>query len=367
MDLSIIVPTLNEKDNILPFLERLEKALGKDISWEVVFVDDDSYDLTANHIRTIAQKDTRVRCLQRIGRRGLSSACIEGMLTSSATYLAVMDADLQHDESILPEMFEAIKNESYDIVVGSRYADGGSVGSWGKNRFLMSRLAIFLGSLLIRYDLKDPMSGFFILKRPYFENVVHRLSGKGYKILLDILSSSPEGIRFKEVPYTFRTRNAGESKLNAMVLWEYAVLCLDKTIGRVISVRFLLFVMVGFCGAIAHLVILGVALKILGSSFTAAQTCATYVAMTSNFIINNLFTYHDRKLSGPAFIKGLCSFYLICSIGAVVNIRIAYLLYETGVIWWLSGLLGAVIGAVWNYAISSTFTWSEKKGTCNET
>ena len=355
-DLCLVVPTFNEKENIRKLLEKIQTVLSE-LKWEVIFVDDDSPDGTAELIRAISQTVSNVRCIQRIGRRGLSSACIEGMLASSAKYFAVMDADMQHDEKILPQMFEVLSNEDIDIVIGSRYVDGGDFGEWTKARLLVSKFATWVSQKLLRVDIKDSMSGFFMLKREFLNKNVRRLTGKGFKILLDFCVSSKEGVKFKEIPYTFGLRNAGESKLGVMVIWEYGLLIADKLIGRFIPVRFVLFVLVGCVGAVVHLAFLGLSLKYLGLMFIIAQTIATFLAMTINFVLDNLFTYHDKQLKGLNFVKGLFSFYVACSIGAFVNIQISSFLFKTGVSWWGAGLLGAIVGSVWNYAISKHFTW----------
>ena len=359
IELSIIVPTFNERANVEPLLKKLDAAL-KGISWEVIFVDDDSPDGTAGHVRAVSQTDLRVRCIQRIARRGLSSATIEGMLASSAPYLAVMDGDLQHDEALLKKMLKLLQEDTVDIVVGSRYTQGGSTGDWSRGREKISRFATAFGKMLMRVDIKDPMSGFFMLKRSFFDRVVRRLSGKGFKILFDLFVSSSEPVRFKELPFEFKNRVAGESKLSTIVIWEYLLLLADKWLGPYVPVRFILFVLVGGLGLVVHLAVLWTGLKILSLEFSLAQSLAVFTAMTVNFIINNIFTYSDKKLKGLGFIKGLLSFYLACSIGAFINIRVAGFLFEHGIHWWLAGILGAVIGAVWNYAITSTFTWKNK-------
>ena len=359
IELSIIIPTFNERVNVEPLLRNLDDAL-KGVAWEAIFVDDDSSDGTAEHVRGISQNDPRVRCIQRIARRGLSSASIEGMLASSAPYLAVMDGDLQHDETLLKKMLQVLRFEDLDIIVGSRYVAGGSTGDWSKSREKMSRFATAFGRILMRVDIQDPMSGFFMLKRSFLDRVVHRLSGKGFKILFDLFVSSPELVKFKELPFEFKKRVAGVSKLSTLVIWEYLLLLADKWLGPYVPVRFILFVLVGGLGLVVHLGVLWAGLNILSWGFSSAQSLAVFTAMTVNFIINNIFTYSDQKLKGPGFIKGLLSFYVACSIGAFINIRIAGFLFEHGIQWWLAGILGAVIGAVWNYAITSTLTWKRK-------
>ena len=358
-ELTLIVPTVNERDNIAPLLQLIVPAL-EGVSWEVIFVDDDSTDGTAQAVREIAQHDYRVRCLQRIGRRGLSTACIEGVLASAAPYFAVMDADLQHDERLLPRMFETLKGEKCDVVVGSRYVDGGGIGQWDKNRAAISSVATYLSRMVCKVDIADPMSGFFIMRRAAFDRAVHNLSGQGFKILMDLLASSPEKMRVRELPYEFRNRRFGTSKLDTLVAWEFGVLIADKLIGHLVPVRFALFALIGVIGLGVHLVVLRTGLAIPQLNFTAAQSLATVVAMTSNFFLNNLFTYRDQRLRGLSLIRGLFSFYMICAVGAVGNIGIATYVFGADHLWWLAGIAGALVGSVWNYAVSSVFTWKRR-------
>lgn len=358
--ISLIIPTYNERDNIKPLVKLLDSVL-KGIAWEAVFVDDNSKDGTLVVIHELAEKDDRIRIIHRIGRRGLSSACIEGMLATTTPFMAVMDADLQHDEKLLPFMLQQLRdNNDLDMVVGSRYINQGSLGNIASRRKWISRFATNISRLLIKSDLKDSMSGFFMLRRTFLNVVVERLSGKGFKILLDIFASSPRKVRFSEIPYKFRSRQTGESKLDTLVVWEYVVLLADKCIGKVVPFRFILFVMVGLAGSVLHVLILLIGLKGLKMNFLSAQMAATFVAMTSNYTLDNIFTYRDMRLKGRSFFIGLMTFYVVCSIGAFVNIQIAFYLYNKNISWWLSGLLGALIGAVWNYAVSMTVTWRKK-------
>jgi dolichol-phosphate mannosyltransferase len=356
-ELSIIVPSFNERENVEPLVERLARCL-EGVAWEVICVDDDSPDGTAEAVKAVARRDPRVRCIHRIGRRGLSTAVIEGILASSAPYVAVIDADLQHDETLLPRMFAAIKSEGLDIVVGSRYVAGGGVGEWGKNRIAMSGLATRLSRLVVSAELTDPMSGFFLMTRDAFDRAVRRLSGQGFKILLDLFASTPAPYRFKELPYTFRSRIHGESKLDTLVAWEYLMLLMDKLIGHIVPTRFVLFGAVGLTGVAVHLATLR--LMLMAAAFPVAQTTATLVAMTSNFALNNLLTYRDKRLRGARFFTGLLSFYAVCAVGAVANVGIASAAFEKHYSWWLAGLAGAMVGVVWNYAVSSVFTWRQR-------
>jgi dolichol-phosphate mannosyltransferase len=354
IELTVVVPAFNERENIDLLLERLEAALG-DLEWEVVFVDDDSPDGTSAKVREISQTNPRVRCVQRIGRRGLSTAVIEGMLASSAPYMAVIDADMQHDETVLPKMLSTLKADSLDIVVGSRYTAGGGIGQWNKRRAAMSSFATRLSRLVVTANLSDPMSGFFVITRPAFERAVRRLSGQGFKILLDLFASTPRPYRFKELPYQFRARMRGETKLDGLVVWEYLMLLVDKAVGRWLPSRFVLFAAVGTCGLFVHLTTLRAML--FAFAFPIAQAIATAVAMVSNFAINNALTYRDRRLRGAKFVGGLINFCAICSIGAVANVRLASAAVDQHYDWWLSGLAGAAASVVWNYAVTSMFTW----------
>lgn len=358
-ELTVVIPTLNERDNVPLLVEQLNSVLAG-ISWEAIFVDDDSPDGTADVVRVLARQQPNIRCIHRLGRRGLSSACIEGILASASPYIAVMDGDLQHDPAVLAEMFDKITAERLDIVVASRYLGSGSVGAWERSRVMLSGLAGRLSRVVVRAELTDPMSGFFIIERRAFEGAMRSLSGQGFKILLDLFASAPRPLAFAEVPLTFRLRVHGESKLDTLVAWEYLMLLLQKLVGPAVPVRFLLFSVIGGVGVITHLATLWLTVFVCGAVFAVAQAIATTVAMTGNFLLNNLFTYRDRRLRGRRLFAGLISFYAICAAGAVANVGIATYLFGSNEAWWLAGIAGAAVSAVWNYAMSSIFTWSPR-------
>src|ERR1700733_8277236 len=331
-ELAIIVPTFNERGNIAELIRRLVECLG-DRSWEVVFVDDDSPDGTADLVREHAQADSRIRCLRRIGRRGLSSACIEGMLATTADYLAVIDADLQHDERLLPQMLDTLKESDADIVVGSRYAPGGDIGGWGSRRARISQRAMRLSRVLIPAELTDPMSGFFMMRRSVLDASVHKLSAIGFKILTDLFASFPPPLRFKELAYRFSVRRAGESKLDSVTAWEYGMLLLDKLIGRWIPVRFLAFSIVGTMGVAVHFAVLTLVFQGLHRGFVEGQAAATLGAMTFNYAVNNVLTYRDMRLRGARWLRGWVSFVLACSIGGFANVGVASAAFGLGHGW----------------------------------
>jgi len=364
-ELSVIVPTFNERENIRELVSRLRAVLAG-IAWEVIFVDDDSPDGTAALVREIARQDPRVRVLHRIGRRGLATACVEGMLASAAPYLAVMDGDLQHDERILPALLRGVKDDGFDIAIGSRYVAGGGLGQWAGDRQLASRFATGVSRLVLKAAVRDPMSGYFLLRREVLEGAVNDLSGIGFKILLDLFASSPRPLRFIEVPYEFRTRTAGESKFDTAVLWDFLMMLLDKTLGRYVPIRFIPFALVGGAGVFVHLFILWLVYDLGGTGFAVGQSVAAVVAMTFNFFINNVITYRDRQLRGWGLLRGWVSFTLACSLGAIANVGIATYAFETQFLgntaWVLSAVAGIIVGAVWNYAVTSVYTWNKVKG-----
>jgi dolichol-phosphate mannosyltransferase len=359
IELTVVVPTFNEAGNVPILIERLAAVLA-DVAWEVVFVDDDSPDGTATVAREIAQRDRRVRVIRRLGRRGLSTACVEGVMSSAAPYFAVMDGDLQHDDAMLATMLSTLKAENLDIVVGSRYVSGGDSGGLANPwRKFVSRTGTRLAQTLLKAELTDPMSGFFVMSRAAFDAEVRALSQRGFKILLDIFASAPRPLRYRELPCRFNQRQIGESKLDTMVAWEFGVLLADKLVGRYVPVHFVVFAAVGFTGIAAHLLTLGL-FGLLGFSFGTAQTAAVMVAMTWNFILNNVITYRDERLRGAAFVRGLLSFYAIGAVGAVANIGIIGTMFSRGSGWWLAGIAGGLVGVVWNYTMSSLFTWHRR-------
>ncbi len=356
-ELAVVIPVLNEADNAAPLVERLTRALAG-IRWEAIFVDDDSPDGTADVVRALARLQGNLRCVQRLGRRGLSSACIEGILSSAAPYIAVMDGDLQHDEMLLPQMLAKIRVERLDVVVASRYTDAGSVGDWQRSRVVISDVAGRLSRLVVKADLTDPMSGFFMVERNAFAAAMRSLTGQGFKILLDLFASSPRPLAFAEVPLSFRQRLHGESKLDTLVAWEYLMLVLQKLVGPAVPVRFLLFSSIGALGIGTHLLTLWFGTHMLAIAFPVAQAIATVIAMTGNFLLNNLFTYRDRRLRGRRLVTGLISFYAVCGAGGAANVGVASYVAGGHHSWWLAGLAGAAVSVVWNYAMSSIFTWS---------
>ncbi len=356
-ELTVVVPTFNEAENIAILVERLHEILSG-LEWEAIFVDDDSPDGTAAVVRQIGETDRRIRCIRRIGRRGLASACIEGVLASQANYVAVMDSDLQHDETVLVAMLHKIKAENLDLVVASRYMAGHAVQGFGRMRARFSAWATKLATAVTGQKLTDPMSGFFVIRRAAFEALAPRLSSQGFKILLDVVTAAQGRLRVSEIPYVFRERLHGESKFDSQAAFSFVTLLLAKITNDVVSVRFVLFCLIGLSGVGVHMSALFVGLSIGGLSFDAAQTTATILAITSNYLLNNSVTYTDRRLRGLQLLSGWVKFTLICSVGAISNVGIANWFYEQhSAAWEIAGLAGAVIGGFWNFMVSAIFVW----------
>ncbi|MEP3051184.1 MAG: glycosyltransferase family 2 protein [Erythrobacter sp.] len=358
LQLAIILPTLNEKGNLKPLIDRIETSLGN-IGWEVVIVDDNSDDGTADEARSIASNDARVRVIERIGRRGLSSAAIEGMCATAAPYVAVMDADHQHDPALLVSMFDAVRDGDAEIAIASRFVPGASTDDWDTpDRERLSGVANFVARYLTGVQLSDPMSGYFLLPTEVVRSLTPRLSGIGFKILLDILASAKEPLQVKEFPLNFAKRRDGESKLDRAILFDFLAGIYDKLLGRLIPTRFALFGTVGALGVLVHIAVLGGMLFAFELGFGIAQSTAVLFAMSFNFWLNNWLTYRDQRLRGlRAFLRGWAGFCLTCAVGALANVAVATLLERAGVLWVLAAFAGILIGSVWNYALSSRFVW----------
>jgi dolichol-phosphate mannosyltransferase len=344
----------------VPLTKGLAEALAG-IDYEVVIVDDDSMDGTAATARSIAQHDGRIRVLQRIGRRGLASAAVEGMLASSAPFLLVMDADMQHDERVIPAMLEKIKVECLDVVVATRNAEGGSMSGFAAERVGLSKAGRFLSSMVCRVPVSDPMSGFFVVRSEYFHRVVHNLSCVGFKILVDLLASARGPVRVGEVGYQFRNRVHGESKLDILVGLEYLQLLLHKlTRGRV-PVSYLVFGLMGSIGVCCNFVLAAWFSQSFNLEFKSAQLAGALITIAVNFLLNNELTFRPARLRGKGLLAGLGIFYLCCSIGLFAQVTVATSLHGSGINWVAATLAGIAVGSVWNYSTAFLFVWQVRR------
>jgi len=357
--LSIVAPAYNERPNIRPLTLAIARAMGN-VTWELIVVDDDSPDGTAAEVAALAGEGAPMRCIRRVGRRGLASAVVEGVLAAESELVAVIDADLQHDETRLPVMLDLLQTTDVDLVVGSRHVAGGGMGEWNMARQRMSRFATWIAHRLAGVAVSDPMSGFFAVRRSVVEATIYDLSQQGYKILLDILTSSPRPLKVAEVGYVFRERNAGTSKLDVVVLIEYAFLLIDKLTRGLIPPRFVLFCAIGGLGLACHLLVLDVAIG-QGMSFLRAQGIATISAMAFNYVLNNAITYRSARLKGARFAIGYLVFSAVCSLGALANISVANLTLREMGSWPLAGIAGALMSSVFNFGVATHFVWRPRR------
>ncbi|QUD86154.1 glycosyltransferase [Phenylobacterium montanum] len=356
-ELTVVAPTFNECANVEKLVAKLDAALAG-IAWEAVFVDDNSPDGTAEAVKAVAARDPRIRCIRRVRRRGLAGAVVEGALSSAAPYVAVIDADLQHDETLLPRMLEQLKSGAAELVVASRYVGGPKTieGLDGPMRRMGSDLANKLGRMVLRQDVSDPVSGFFMIRRELVDRVAPSLATEGFKILFDIIASQPEPLKIVELPYVFREREAGGSKLDKRIVIDYLGLLLSKLSGGVIPSRALMFGMVGASGLVVHLTVLQLLLS-TDLNFSLIQFLAAMTAMTTNYIFNNITTYRDRRKRGLAFVVGYVKFCALCSISVFTSVAVATMVRSWGVYPQIAGASGAVLGALWNYVTTALAVW----------
>ena len=354
---AVIIPTLNEARNVTALAERLESVLSH-LDWEAIFVDDGSTDGTVEELRALAQRTPRIRFLRRVGRRGLASACVDGMMSTAAEYLAVMDADLQHDETLLPAMFDALASGEANLAVGSRYLEEGGTGTWDQKRVALSKLATWIAGKSMKVLCSDPMSGFFALRRDIIEAVAEKVQSRGFKILFDILTQPELPLAVREFPYVFHERIAGVTKLSCVVMADFAWLLLTRTLSRFAYAQFAMFCVVGLSGVGVHLAVLFLLHQRLGLSFLAGQVIATLCAMTSNYLLNNRVTFGAQRLRGAkALLAGYGQFVAACAVGAFANIACAQLLQTHGLFWWLAACAGIAMGACINYFFARFFIW----------
>jgi dolichol-phosphate mannosyltransferase len=362
--LSLILPTFNEAKNLPELLPKLEEVL-KGIPHEIIIVDDDSPDETWRIAQEIGHDIDDIHVIRRVGRRGLSSAVIEGFLSAKGEVLAVMDADGQHDMSVLPRIYESVMRKN-GMVIGSRYIEGGSVGEWDERRHLMSRVATSLALKVCRVKVKDPMSGFFAIRRELFHSTAKQLNPKGFKILLDLLVCVPKETLVEEIPFTFSTRLHGESKLSRRVQIEFLEYLYDVTVGRYIPLTFVKYCIVGALGVVVHVsaylafsavIREGGDLTVMG--FGLAVIGATEVAIVFNFLLNNAWTFAHARLKGLSAFIGFLKFNGACLFGALANYAVSSYLFTLAWPELSAVIIGAFTGVVWNYTMSKMFAWKD--------
>ena len=352
--LSLVICTLNEHEAIGGVLDAVSADLA-DIAHEIIVVDDSADDRTAQVVRDRARRRPTTRLIHRRGTGGLASAAICGWDAARGQILAIMDGDGQHDPSLIRRMMGRLDESGAELVVASRYLDSAESGLRG-HRHLLSRAGVRLSGVLLGLRLADPLSGCFLMRRDWYEAVRPRLSGVGFKILVDVVASHHRRPSIAQTPTALLARAGGESKLDLRVIVDLAALLIDKRTGGAVPARMSLFLLVGATGLGAHLAVLSL-LRVAGFPFWLSQTGAILAAMTWNFWLNNSLTFREQRLRGPAFLPGLFSFYAGCLLGALVSEIAGAGLNAAGAPWALAGLAGAVLGAAWNYHAAKRLTW----------
>lgn len=362
--LTLVLPTYNETESLPIVLPEIAAAL-KGSDFEVIIVDDDSPDGTAAFARGLITQYPWLRVVERVGRRGLSSAVIEGWLAGRGDVLAVADADGQHDLSILPQLVQAVE-QGAAVAIGSRYTEGGSTGTWGGSRLALSKTATTLTGLLCPSPVTDPMSGFFAVSRQAFDKVVHTLRPKGFKLLMEVLVHLPKEARLAERPYTFRERRAGTSKMSLRVEVEFLESLYDLTIGRVFPLILVKYLAVGALGVLVNLATFRLVSTLRPDTLqptylgaTTALLLAIEASILFNFLLNNLWTFKRARLKGLALLRGLVTYHAACALGALANTAVSTLLLLRGYDELFALVVGAGLAAAWNYTMSRMITWRD--------
>lgn len=354
VQLSLVIPTYNEVDNIDPLVRRLRQVLAG-ICWEVIFVDDDSPDGTLAAIQALAVDDGRIRYLHRQGRRGLNSACKAGVLVARGVHIAIMDADLQHDERVLPAMLQQARR--HPLVVASRYMAAGGVSDWSWRRRFVSRCATLLSRVFIRHSLSDPMSGFFLMQRDFALRYIDQIDSDGFKILLELVAKAPADIRLAEVPFVFRSRQAGVSKLDGRVALQLLEFLFKHRFGARFPFELCVYGVVGCLGVGVHLGVLALLYAGLALDFRLAQAIAIAVAMVTNFHLNDSLTFAAKPRRHAHYARALASYCLLCSMGAGLSFVVSVVLFAHAAPWWLASFSGILAGFFWNYQAARIWVW----------
>lgn len=353
--ISIICPTLNEEKNIAPLYQKVVNLVKED--WELIFVDDNSSDHTQDEVQKLARLDHRVRLINRIGRKGLASAAAEGFLCAMYNHCVLLDADLQHDINNINTMAAEASLGGFDLVVSSRFKEEQTLGlSAGRTR--MSKTGNRMIDLILHRSLTDPLSGCFLIKKDVYLRLHRELILSGFKILFDILSC-PSGrlLKVAEIPIKFLDRHAGESKLRKSVLLEFMATYVMRAVERFIPLTFIKFSLIGALGILFHYVILSFLLGLHWLDFSGSQLMTSYLVMISNFLLNNQYTFSDKRLYGGQLFLGIIKFMFFCSFGALISLGFAFYLKNIGFAPVIAGVLGTVAGSLWNYVLNVAYTW----------
>lgn len=354
---ALVVPTYNECDNILAFYKDAASALAQ-LDWQIIFVDDNSPDGTAAVAEELAIDDRRVRVIVRFHQRGLTSAVLQGVCSANTSYVVVTDADLQHDLCKIPEMLHLLNTDQADLVIGTRYEEGGSTEGLANGfRIWLSRTGTKVAQAFVPVPVSDPMSGFFAFRRKKLLQILAKVDPLGFKVLFDILLLGGHQIRISEIPYHFRNRHAGSSKLDGRIQWDFLIQIIYHLLKQLVPHDLISFILVGASGAIVELTMLGLGVAI-GAPNGPMQTAAIGAATTWNFLLNHCLTFHRHlKINADLAIKFVL-YATAVAIGIIVDISAATIsmqkLYATEL---LASILGVCADTIWRFAVAKAIIW----------
>jgi len=357
-DLSVILPTYNEKENIILILDKIRKVL-KDVSYQIIVVDDNSPDGTWEIAQHYAKKHSNIQVIRRLNMKGLSSAILEGFGSSNSKWMVVMDADLQHDEKILVDFVKAFE-DGFEIVVGSRKTAGGSIGEWNFLRRVISWVATRMAFFIIKNNVSDPMSGFFGIQKEIFENSIDKINPRGFKLLLELLAHNPH-VKTHEIGFTFNKRQYGKSKLSTNVIFDYLAALYDLSLGKYLPLRFIKYSIIGFIGLLVYQATIWIGLNLLQVSKYYSLALGIEAAILSNYFFNNFWTFKDYRHRSIHIISGLFSYHLISIAGVIINYSSSVLLIDRfAVNIYVASIIGAVLSTLWNYRMNFQITWKNE-------
>ncbi len=355
-----MLPTYNERQNVARILEEL-LPLKQRFDLEVLFVDDDSADGTADLVKQLAHGQAGVRLIRRVGRAGLASAIKEGILDATGDVIVVMDCDGQHEPAAVEAAVEALLSSGSDLVVGSRFHAEAAIHGLSEKRTRNSTWANTIArfSLPGYRRLTDYMSGFFALRPEAALRYVRRVDVNGFKFLYELLSISRGSLRVSEIPLHFQARVAGDSKLDLAIVWDLGVSILHTLLLRSIPRRAISFALVGLSGVAVQMLVVQALMGAAGLVFKQALPIAVVVAASSNYLINNALTFRFQRQQGTALLKGLLKFLLVASLPVLANVGVASTFYNlVSRNTFLAQLAGILVVFVWNYAASSRLVWN---------
>ena len=360
IELSLIAPTYNEKENIVPLVERVHKALSQ-YNYELIIVDDDSPDGTAEHADSLTARYP-LKVIVRKNERGLASAVVAGFDQARGQVLGAIDADLQHPPEAIPALLDAIRGGA-DVAIGSRYVEGGGIEGWSTKREIISIGAKTIARILLASvrKINDPLTGFFLFRREVIEGTV--LTPTGYKILLEVLVRG-SAKQVVEVPYVFKERERGKSNLTMKEQLNFL-----KHISRLAWFegeikRFIKFCIVGASGFCVNLGLLALFVEVVHMHKVWAQIPSYQISILTNFAFNEFWTFSDRRTPGlKSFLIRAIKFNLISQVGWGINISVYYLaLNIAGIYYIVSQIIAIAVATLWNFFSNVIWTWRKRPG-----